>query len=272
MSVHGLLSVADTERAKLAKQLKVRLVLLACVVAPFGFAAAMRVQDSLPEDTLFGRAVKDSGFALPLVILGFAAFWAFPAMTSVVGGDMFSAEDRYGTWSTLLTRSRSRREVFAGKVLVASSFSVIAVMVLAAASMAAGVLVLGVQPLVDLSGVERRPVEAALRVVVAWGSVLPPAMAFTAVAALVSVATRSSAAGIGLPVLAGLALQLGAMLDGPELPRRLLITSAFGAWHGLFVDPPYYMPLVHGLLVSSGYVVACLMVAYRLLERRDVGR
>ena len=72
------------------------------------FAAAMRVQSSLPADTLFGRAVTDSGFAIPLVVLGFAALWPLPVLASIAGGDVFSAEDRYGTWKTVLTRSRSR--------------------------------------------------------------------------------------------------------------------------------------------------------------------
>ena len=52
--------------------------------------------------------VTDSGFAVPLVVLGFAALWVFPVLASIVGGDLFSSEDRYGTWTTVLTRSRSR--------------------------------------------------------------------------------------------------------------------------------------------------------------------
>ncbi len=88
---------------------------------------------------------------------------------------------------------------------------------------------------------------------------------------LLSVATRSSAAGIGLPVVAGLTMQLYAFVDGPEAVRRLLITSAFGAWHGLLTEPPYYRPLIHGTIVSGAYFVVCLAVAYRMLRRRDIG-
>ena len=106
---------------------------------------------------------------------------------------------------------------------------------------------------------------------VAWISVLPPALAFTALAVLVSIATRSSAAGIGLPVIVGLTMQLCAFLDGPEVARRLLLTSAFGAWHGLLTEPPYYGPLVHGTTVSAAYAVVCLTMAYRLLRDRDIG-
>jgi ABC-2 type transport system permease protein len=87
---------------------------------------------------------------------------------------------------------------------------------------------------------------------------------------LLSIATRS-AAGIGLPVLAGLTMQLYALVDGPEVLRRLLITSSFGAWHGLLTEPPYCGPIVHGTLVSAVYLVVCLGVAYRLLLRRDIG-
>lgn len=271
MSIRGVLAVAGVEGSKLAAQLKARVVFATCVIAPFAFATAMRVQSSVPADTLFGRAVNESGFAVPLVVLGFAALWAFPVLTSVVGGDLFSAEDRYGTWSTVLTRSRSRGEVFAGKVLTALAFSSLAVAALAVSSMAAGVLVVGSRPLINLSGIPLRPDQALIHVALAWASVLPPAFGFTALALLLSVATRSSAAGIGLPVVAGLTMQLYAFVDGPEVVRRLLITSAFGAWHGLLTDPPFYGPLVHGATVSGIYIVVCLVVAYRMLMRRDFG-
>ena len=100
---------------------------------------------------------------------------------------------------------------------------------------------------------------------------LPPALGFTAVAVLVSVATRSSAAGIGLPVVAALTMQLCAFVDGPEAIRRMLLTSSFVAWHGLLAQPAYYGPLIHGTLVSLGYFVICLAIAYRILRRRDIG-
>jgi ABC-2 type transport system permease protein len=272
VSVRGLLAVAGVEWSKLAAQVTVRIVLAACVAGPFAFAVAMRVQSGVPEDTLFGRSVTDSGFAVPLVVLGFAALWACPVLASIVGGDVFSAEDRYGTWTTVLTRSRSRTEVFAGKVLTALCFSAVAVAALAVSSVAAGLLVIGRQPLIDLSGVLLPPAQALVRVAFAWLSVLPPTFGFTALAVLVSVSTRSSAAGIGLPVIAGLLMQLYAFVDGPEAVRRVLITSAFGAWHGLVTEPRYYGPLVHGTTVSGAYLIVCLVAAHRILRRRDVGR
>jgi ABC-2 type transport system permease protein len=271
VSVGGSLTAARVESAKLASQFKARIALVACAIGPFGFAVAMVVQGSLPEDTLFGRAVKDSGFALSLVVLGFAALWVLPTIASIVGGDVFAAEDRYGTWTTLLTRSRSRAEVFAGKVMTALAFTSIAVAALALSSLGAGELGIGHQPLIDLSGGQLPSSQALLRVALAWISVVPPAFGFTALAVLLSVTTRSSVAGIGLPVILGLAMQLYALVDGPEVVRRLLITSAFGAWHGLLTEPPFYGPLVHGTIVSGVYFVVCLTFAYRAFLRRDIG-
>ena len=77
-------------------------------------------------------------------------------------------------------------------------------------------LVIGPQPLINLSGALLQPPQALTRIALAWASVLPPALGFTAVAVLVSVATRSSVAGIGLPVVVGLAMQGFALIDGPE--------------------------------------------------------
>lgn len=270
--LRDICTVTGVESAKVAAQLKTRIMIAACLVGPFLFAAAMRVQSNVPADTLFGRSVTDSGIALPLVVLGFAALWVFPVVASIVGGDVFSAEDRYGTWATLLTRSRTRSEIFVGKVLTALAFSVMAVIALGLSSTGAGLLVIGHQPLVDLSGLLLPPREALLRVALAWASVLPPAVGFTALAVLMSVATRSSAAGIGLPVIVALTMQLFALADAPEVIHRSLITFGFTAWHGLFAEPSYYGPIAYGAIVSGLYVVVCLTVAYRLLQRRDVGR
>jgi ABC-2 type transport system permease protein len=270
LTIRGFMTVASVECVKLAAQVKARIVLVACVIAPFAFAAALHVQSALPEDTLFGRSVKESGFALPLVVLGFAALWVLPALTSIVGGDAFASEDRYGTWKTVLTRSRSRSEVFFGKVTAALGFSALAIIVLAVSSIAAGVLVIGARPLISLSGSLIAPSNALTRVALAWLSVLPPVLGLTMVALLLSVTTKSSAAGIGLPVVIAMSMQLVALMDGPELAHRLLITSAFGAWHGLLAEPPYYTPIMHGTIISGVYFVVCLLGAYIVLLRRDI--
>jgi ABC-2 type transport system permease protein len=271
MSVSGASAVTGVELSKLLAQFKMRLLLAGCAAAPFVFAAVVLAQTSLPTDTLFGRAVKDSGFAISLVVLGFAGLWVFPVMSSVSGGDVFSAEDRFNTWKTVLTRSRTRGEIFTGKLAASLAMATMAVVLLAVSSVAAGVLLVGAAPIVGLTGVLLSAREAAPRLALAWLSVLPPTLALTVVAGAVSIVTRSSVAGVGVPVLAALGMQLVALVDGPELPRRLLITSGFGAWHGLFAEPRFYGPLVDAILVSAGYGAVALIVGYRTLQRREIG-
>ena len=133
------------------------------------------------------------------------------------------------------------------------------------------VILIGQQPLINLSGRLVPPSSALVTVSLAWASVLPAAFAFTGLAALLSVVTRSSVAGVGIPVVVGLTMQLSDMVDGPEALRRLLMSSAFGAWHGLLTEPPFYMPLVDGIAVSVIYFIVCLAIASRVLLRRDIG-
>jgi ABC-2 type transport system permease protein len=263
-------AVVVVEWKKLWMQMKTRAVLAICVAAPFLFILALQLQSTVPSDTLFGRGVKESGFATPLVVLGFAGLWALPVLTSIFGGDLFAAEDRYGAWSTILTRSCSRADIFTGKLLAACAITVVMIAVLAASSVSAGVLVIGSQPLIDLSGVLLSPESALTRVAFAWASVVAPSLGFTAMAVLLSIATRSSTAGVGLPVVIALAMQLASLIDGPDLPRRLLLVSAFTAWRGVLMQPAYYGPLVSAVLVSAAYAVVCIVIAYRIFRRRDI--
>ncbi len=269
-SARGVAGVAGVEARKLAAQAQSWIVLALCAVSPFAFVGAMRAQTSVPSDTLFGRFVHDSGFATPLVVLGFAGLWGLPVLAAIAGGDLFASEDRHRTWPALLARSRSRSEIFAGKVAVAFVFASLALLVLAVCALAAGIFLVGAQPLIDLSGVELSTPEAFTRVVLAWLSIVPPYLAITAVAILLSVATRNSVAGVGAPVVAAFALQLVAFAEMPEMLRRLVPTTAFEAWHGLLTQPAFYGPVAYGGLVNVLCGAAAIAAARRMFLRRDV--
>lgn len=269
-SVRGSVVAASVEWTKVCAQPKTIALLVACAVAPLIFVTAIQIQAAVPSDTLVGRMVHESGFATPLVVLGFAGLWVLPVMAGLAGGDQFSSEDRHGTWATLLTRSRSRGEIYAGKILVSFALAILALAVLAGSAMAAGAIVVGTQPLIDLSGALVPPAAAVERIVLAWASVLPAYLAFTAAAILCSIATRSSIGGVGLPAMAGLAMQLAGAFDAPPWARDLLLTTGFESWHGLFAEPAFTRPLLDSAIVSVVYAAVCLAVAHRIFRRRDV--
>jgi hypothetical protein len=64
---------------------------------------------------------------------------------------------------------------------------------------------------------------------------------------------------------------LGSLVNGPEVVRRVLLTSPFLSWHGLFTEPRFYGPLVHGAETSMVYFAGCLAGAYMMLRGRDMG-
>ena len=45
------------------------------------------------------------------------SIWGLPLITALVAGDIVASESHNGTLKTILTRSRERGEIFAGKVL-----------------------------------------------------------------------------------------------------------------------------------------------------------
>lgn len=231
----------------------------------------MEFATDVPSDTLFGRWVADSGYAVPLVVLSFAGTWGFPLLTCLVAGDIFSAEDHHRTWSTILTRAVGRRSIFVGKVLAAGTYAVVITTFLAAASVLSGLLTVGHQGLVGLSGNFVGAGQALVLVLTSWVSVLPAVLSFGALGVLVSVATRSSIAGIIVPAVVGALTQLLMLVGGPLDPIRWLLPGAsFVAWVGIWAAPTFQGELLIGIGSSTGYLVIFLVIAWLLFRRRDV--
>ena len=105
------------ELRKLVAQKRTYLGMGIAVAMPVLFVVALQLQSGSPEDVPFGRYVRESGLAIPLVLLIFGSVWLFPLVTSLVAGDIFASEDHNGTLKTILTRSLDRGQIFAGKAL-----------------------------------------------------------------------------------------------------------------------------------------------------------
>jgi ABC-2 type transport system permease protein len=257
------------ELVKLISQWRIRLIVLACWIAPAVFVAAVSRQSTLPVDTLFGRWMHATGWAGSLVVLGFAGSWALPLLTSVVAGDVFAAEDRLGTWRHLLVAVRSPRRIFASKALASLTVIVLLVAGLAVSSAAGGLLSVGHRGLVGLDGHVLTPGDTAARVLLAWLCVLAPTLALAAIGLLGSVTLGRSPIGLLLPALVALALQLVQMLPVPVPVRLALPGYAFISWNGLFTDPVQKGPLLIAIVVSLVWAVLATALACFLFVRRD---
>jgi ABC-2 type transport system permease protein len=268
----GRVSVARGYRFELVKLLshwRVRLLILACWIAPALFVATVSQQSSLPVDTVFGRWMHATGWAGPLVMLGFSGTWALPLLTSLVAGDVFASEDRLGTWRHLLVAVRSPRRIFAAKALASLTVILLLVAGLACSSAAGGLVAVGNHPLVGLDGHLLTSADAAGKVLLAWVCVLAPTLALAAVGLLGSVALGRSPMGLLLPALVALAMQLAQLLPIPVAVRLALPGYAFIAWRGLFTSPAQVGPLLIGIVVSLVWAVVATALAYLLFLRRD---
>lgn len=266
----GTGTVLRWEIAKLAAQARSRYALLACLLAPIAIVLVFNGQQQTPSDTIFGRQIHTSGYAMPLFVLAFASQWIFPVLAALVAGDIFANEDQHGTWKTILTRSVSRDQVFWAKTVTATMFTLASMVVLAASTVITSLLLIGTQPLTGLTGQPIASGSALLLVLASWAVTLAPLIGFTALAILLSVTTRNSAAGVAAPVVLGLIMQLLGSIGGIDLTRRFLLTTPMDSWHGLLTEHRFHGPLAFGLAVSAGWTVVCLACAYVSLRRRDI--
>jgi ABC-2 type transport system permease protein len=266
----GLFAPLRWEVRKLRAQYRAKAVLIGAAVLPIIVVVVIHGQSRPPKDTLFGRFATVNGFALALLVLGFAAQWVIPLLTAIVAGDIFASEDQHGTWKSVLTRSASRGQLFWAKTLTAAGFAVVVLIVLAASTVASSVLIVGHQPLTGLSGQTIPAAEALRLVVLSWATMLPPMLGFTCLAVLLSVWSRNPAVGIAAPVVIGMVMQLVGALGGVEAVRPFLLTTPFEAWHGLLADPRFTGPLTEGLFTSAAWCALSLGAALLMLRRRDI--
>ena len=266
----GLVAALRWEVRKLRAQYRARAVLLVAVLAPAAIVVVIHGQSRPPKDTLFGRFAIDNGFALSLLVLGFASQWVLPLLTAVVAGDVFASEDQHGTWKTVLTRSTSRSRLFWAKTVTACGFATLVLVLLAVSTIAASWVLVGHAPLIGLSG-QTIPTGTALRLVAgSWATTLPAMLGFTCLAIFLSVWSRNPAVGIAAPVVLGMVMQLVGSLGGIEAARPLLLTTAFESWHGLLTQPRFTGPLLAGVLVCVLWGAVSLAAAFAMLRRRDI--
>lgn len=257
------------ELVKLVSQWRLRVILLACLLAPAIYTAVVSQQSSLPADAVYGRWMSQSGWAGSLTVLVFMGSLVLPLLTAVVAGDVFAVEDRLGTWRHLLVAVRSPRLIFAAKALAALTVIMVLLLALVASSIVGGLVSVGSHPLPGLDGHLMGTGELARTVLLAWLSIVPPTLAFSAVGLLGSVALGRSPLGLLLPVVLALVLEGLALMPVPVALRVALPMNAFIGYRGLLTTPGQLGPLWIGVAVSMTWAALATFLAFRMFVRRD---
>src|SRR6266576_5407154 len=140
------------EVLKLLAQKRTYLGVGVAMLVPLIFTFVLIFKTGGPNDIPLGRYIRETGLALPFVVLFFMSIWAFPLITALVAGDIVASESHNGTLKTILTRSRNRGEIFAGKILATFTYTAIVVFAMGAVAFVAASIEWGFNDLTSLSG------------------------------------------------------------------------------------------------------------------------
>jgi ABC-2 type transport system permease protein len=258
------------EVAKLLAQKRTYLGLGSAMLVPLVFVIVLVLQTGGPNDVPLGRYIRDTGLAVPFVVLFFMSIWGFPLITALVAGDIVAAESHNGTLKTILTRSRERGEVFAGKVLASFSYTLLVVVAMGVVGLVAGSIAWGFHPLTSLSGTKVSAAHGLGLLAASLGIYVLPLVGIAAFGLLLSTITRNSAASVVGTLMWALLMQLLGVLPGTESIRPYLLGTQFDAWHGFLRVPADWAPVIRALWVCALYIALPLAAAYVVFLRRDV--
>lgn len=266
----GVGTVYRWELRKLRSQKRTYLGLGAAALVPLIFIVALLSSSGGPDDVPFGRYVRETGLAIPLVGLLFSSIWLFPLITSLVAGDIVASEDNHGTLKTILTRSTERRQIFVAKLLAAFSYALVALAVFVSVGLVIGGLIWGFDPLTSLSGTRIAPGRGMLLIGGAALAYFVPIMAIASIAFLLSTVTHNSAGAVVGTLILSFMMQLLAVISGLDFMRPYLLSEQFDSWQGLLREPTDWAPIVHASWVSACYAVPAVLWAFVAFTRRDV--
>jgi ABC-2 type transport system permease protein len=266
----GVLTVYRWELRKLVSQKRTYLGLGAAAIVPVIFVVALTLQNGQPEDVAFGRYVRESGLAIPLVLLLFGSIWLFPLIAALVAGDIVASEHHNGTLKTILTRSLDRGQIFAGKSLTAFTYALIALVVMGTTAVVAGTIKSGFNPLVTLSGTKVSAPKALGLVAASFAVYLMPLVAVACFGLFLSALTGNSAAAVVGTLMFALLMQLIGILPGLGGVQPYLLTTQFQAWQGFLRVPADWAPVVRAVWLTAAYALPPLFAAYLIFLRRDV--
>lgn len=258
------------EIRKLRAQKRTYLGLGSAMLVPILFVVALIFQQGGPNDVPLGRTIRETGLATPFVVLFFMSIWGLPLITALVAGDIVASESHNGTLKTILTRSRDRGTIFAGKALATATYTLLALVAMAAVGVIAGTVEFGWRPLVSLSGTTVSPAKGLALLAASLAVYALPLLAIAAFGLMLSTVTRNSAASVVGTLMFALLMQLLAALPGTEAIRPYLLGDQFAAWHGFLRRPTDWAPVIRAVWMCAIYAAVPLVAAYLVFLRRDV--
>ena len=224
----------------------------------------------VPHDVPLGSQVKQTGLALPLVLLQFASIFGAPLITALVASDIVASEHHNSTLKTVLTRAVGRGSLYTGKALAAGTYALAVLLTCGIVSLVGATVAFGLNPLRDARGVTLSELHGLGLVAAGYGLYLLPVLVVCAFSFFLSVTTRNGAAALVGALLYALGFQLIAALPGIGSGKHYLLPLQFDAWQALVHASRNGADVGRAVWVCAVYAAIPLLVGWWVFRRRDV--
>ena len=268
------------EFIKQVRRARTYIALGVLALIPVIMTVALKLNPPSPSSNEHGyfEVATHSGINVPLAALTATSAFLLVIVVSLFAGETVSGEATWGTLRYLLVRPVSRPRLLASKLLVASTLSIVATVVISVVALVAGIIAFGWHPVLtpsfvvvsqtgtldEVLGHRRRYDEESLRALAGdCGFEVEHVVHFNRIGTLAW-------------YLNGKILRRRTCDDCIYYNRRtvkksfVFPTHYIDAWHGLFFQPARTGDMVHGVLLELPYLAVFLGLAWWNFLRKDV--
>lgn len=214
-------------------------------------------------------SVAGNGLVLPIAALLMAQTMLLPLVVAMVAADALAGESAQGTLRGLLLAPVSRSRLVGVKAVGVLVMAVLAVAVLVASGVVTGLVIVGADNLLTLSGTTVPLGDALGRVALAgsWSAVQMAAVGALALA----ISSLTDHPLVVMATTMGTLIVFGVLgsLPGLEWLRPLLVTTGWTSVMDVLRDPVATGDLVTGLLRAGCYVLIGLCATLARVVTRD---
>jgi ABC-2 type transport system permease protein len=242
------------------------LLFLGCLPVLIGIGVIVRGNSSSP----MLASVTGNGLVLPVIALLMTQTLLLPLVVAMVAADAFAGESSHGTLRGLLIAPVGRIRLVGVKAFGVLVMSIVAVAVIAASGILTGLILVGSDGMVTLSGTTLSVGDGLARVLLAvgWSIVVTAAVGMVALA--VSAFTEHPlvvmAATMGVLIL----FQVLGSVPALGWLQPVLITTNLSAVMDVLRDPMTTGALGTGLIRACCYLLIGVSVSLARMGTRDV--
>ncbi|MEU4566469.1 ABC transporter permease subunit [Micromonospora sp. NPDC023956] len=210
------------------------------------------------------------GLNFTLFTIFVSASFLLVVVVALFCGDTVASEASWGSLRYLLAIPVPRARLLTVKLLVALTYSAIALLTLAGTALLVGTLRYGWSPLRSLVSAELAPGEGLLRLLAVLGYLAVVMLVVAGLAFLLSVVTDAALGAVGGAVLLWILSSILDQITALGVLRDFLPTHYSTAWLGLLSTPVQTDDVVRGCVSAICYATLFWGLAFWRFTRKDI--